>query len=136
MPEETVSRQLADRRTEHRLVWTDQKTGLQVRLVAVAYADTTVVEWTEYFRNEGKVDSPILEDVQPLDISLPRTGNGIPLILYSKGCGGMDTYALQKHPLDQLGSLHLSNEGGGKTVATIPFFDIQTGLPCHKPRPL
>ena len=126
-PEKTASRQLEGGRTEHELVWTDQKTGLRVRLTAVEYVGSPVVEWTEYFRNDGEADSPILEDVQPLDISLPLTSRNIPLVLYSKGCGGMDTYALQKHPLDQLDSLRLSNEGGGKTVATIPFFDIQTG---------
>ncbi len=126
-PEKTAIRQLDRGRTEHTLVWTDPKTGLQVRLTAIDYSGSPVVEWTEYFRNGGKVDTPILEDVQPLDISIPVTGNGIPVVLYSKGCGGMDTYALQKHPLNQLDTLHLSNEGGGKTIATIPFFDIQMG---------
>jgi alpha-galactosidase len=126
-PETTALRQLDAGRTEHTLVWTDPKTGLQVRLTAVEYAGSPVVEWTQYFRNEGKVDTPILEDVQPLDLSLPLTGNGIPIILYSNGCGGMDTYALHKYPLNQLDRLRLSNEGGGKTVTTIPFFDIQTG---------
>jgi alpha-galactosidase len=126
-PEKTATQKLDGRRTEHTLVWTDPKTGLQVRLTAVDYAGSRIVEWTEYFKNEGKVDTPILEDVQPLDTSVPITGNGIPLILYSNGCGGMDTYALQKHPLNQLDRLRLSNEGGGKTVATIPFFDIRTG---------
>ncbi len=126
-PEMTATQKLDGLRTEHTLVWTDPKTGLKVRLTAVDYAGSRVVEWTEYFKNEGKVDTPILEDVQPLDTSVPITGNGIPLILYSNGCGGMDTYALQKHPLNQLDRLRLSNEGGGKTVATIPFFDIRTG---------
>jgi alpha-galactosidase len=125
-PEKTAIRQLDGRRTEHTLVWADPKTGLQVRLTAVEYAGSSVVEWTEFFKNEGKVDTPILEDVQPLDTSMPVPGNDIPLILYSNGCGGMDTYALQKHPLNQLDRLRLSNEGGGKTIATIPFFDIRT----------
>jgi alpha-galactosidase len=126
-PEKTALRQLDAGRTEHTLVWSDPKTGLQVRLTAVEFAGSPVVEWTEYFRNEGKVDTPILEDVQPLDLSLPLNGSGIPMILYSNGCGGMDTYALHKYPLNQLDQLRLSNEGGGKTVTTIPFFDIQTG---------
>ena len=126
-PETAAMRQLDAGRTEHTLVWTDPKTGLQVRLTAVEYAGSPVVEWTEYFRNEGKQDTSILEDVQPLDLSLPLTGSGIPMILYSNGCGGMDTYALHKYSLNQLDRLRLSNEGGGKTVTTIPFFDIQTG---------
>jgi alpha-galactosidase len=125
-PEKTVIRRLDGRRTEHTLVWTDAKTGLRVRLTAVDYAGSPVVEWTEYFKNEGKADTPILEEVQPLDISVPLKSNEIPMILYSNGCGGMDTYALQKHPLNQLERLRLSNEGGGKTIATIPFFDIRT----------
>jgi alpha-galactosidase len=124
--EKTTVRQLDGGRTEHTLVWTDPKTGLQVRLTAVDFAGSPVMEWTEYFRNDGKVDTAILEDVQPLDISVPLTRNGIPMILYSNGSGGMDTYALQKHPLNQLERLRLSNEGGGKTGTTIPFFDIQT----------
>jgi alpha-galactosidase len=125
-PEKTATRELDRGRTEYVFLWTDPKTGLQVRLTAFAYAGSPVVEWTEYFKNDGKVDSPVLEDVQPLDISVPLTGQGIPVILYSKGAGGMDTYALQKHPLNQLETLRLANEGGGKTAGPIPFFDIQT----------
>jgi alpha-galactosidase len=125
-PEKTTVRQLDGGRTERTLVWTDPKTGLHVRLTAIDYAGSPVVEWTEYFKNDGNVDSPIIEDVQPLDLSVPLSGSGIPMVLYSNGCGGMDTYALQKHPLNQLDRLRLSNEGGGKTGATIPFFDIQT----------
>ncbi|MGC2403164.1 MAG: alpha-galactosidase, partial [Acidobacteriaceae bacterium] len=124
-PEKTATRELDRGRREYTLLWSDPKTGLQVRLTAVSYTGSRVVEWTEYFRNDGRLDSPILEDVQPLDISIPLTGNGIPVVLYSKGCGGMDTYALQKQKLNQLDKLRLTNEGGGKTAAAIPFFDIQ-----------
>jgi alpha-galactosidase len=126
-PEKTATRELDRRRTEYTLVWRDPKTGLQVRVAAVDYAGSPVVEWTEYFRNDGKADTPILEDVHPLDITLPLTSSAIPLILYSNGCGGMDTYALQKHPLNQLEELRLTNQSGGKTITAIPFFDIQTG---------
>ena len=83
------------------------------------------MEWTAYFKNDSKVDTPVLESIQALDTSVPVTGKEIPTIVYSTGCGGMDTYALRKQPLNQLESLSLSNEGGGKTVETIPFFDIQ-----------
>jgi alpha-galactosidase len=122
----TEIKQIDNDRTEYTVVWSDPKTGLQVRLRSVGYANSPVVEWTAYFTNSGKTDTPILEDIQPLSMSVPITGSGVPTILYSRGCGGMDTYALQKRPLNQLQSLHLSNEGGGKTGDTIPFFDIQT----------
>ncbi len=122
----TETRQLDSVRTEHIVRWTDPKTGLQVRLEALEFANSSVVEWTAYFKNEGKLDAPILEYVQALDVSFAVKGEGIPTILYSKGCGVMDTYALQKKPLNQLESFQISNESGGKTGETIPFFDVAT----------
>lgn len=126
-PKKTESRRLDSGRTEHVVTWTDPKTGLEVRLRASEFADSPVVEWTAYFKNGGKAEAPLLENVQALDISLPVSGKGIPTILYSKGCGVMDTYALQKKPLNQLESFQISSESGGKTGDTIPFFDIMTG---------
>jgi hypothetical protein len=126
-PRRTKTIQLDDIRTEHSIIWSDPKTGLQVRLEALEFANSPVVEWTAYFKNEGKADAPILEYVQALDLSFSVAGQGIPTILYSKGCGVMDTYSLQKKSLNQLESFQLSSESGGKTVDTIPFFDIMTG---------
>jgi len=125
-PRKTETKQIDSGRTEHTVLWTDPKTGLQVRLEAMEFANSPVVEWTAYFRNEGKADAPILEYVQALDVSFPVAGEGIPTVLYSKGCGVMDTYALVKKTLNQLESFQISSESGGKTGETIPFFDIRT----------
>jgi alpha-galactosidase len=125
-PKKIETKQLDGDRTEHIVIWADPKTGLQVRVSALEFANSPVVEWTAYFKNDGKVDAPILEYVQALDTQFAVTGKGIPTILYSKGCGVMDTYALQKKPLNQLESFQIASEGGGKTVEFIPFFDIQT----------
>jgi alpha-galactosidase len=125
-PKKTETRQLDNIRTEHIVRWTDAKTGLEVRVEALEFADSPVVEWKAYFKNDGKVDAPMLEYVQALDISFPVTSEGIPTLLYSKGCGVMDTYSLVKKSLNQLESFQMSSEGGGKTVDTIPFFDITT----------
>jgi alpha-galactosidase len=125
-PKKTETRQLDNIRTEHIVRWTDAKTGLEVRVEALEFANSPVVEWKAYFKNDGKVDAPMLEYVQALDISFPVTSEGIPTLLYSKGCGVMDTYSLVKKSLNQLESFQMSSEGGGKTVDTIPFFDITT----------
>jgi alpha-galactosidase len=125
-PKKTETKQLDGVRTEHSVVWTDPKSGLQVRVEAVEFANSPVVEWTVHFKNDGKAEAPILEYVQALDVSFAVAGEGIPTILYSKGCGVMDTYSLQKKPLNQLESFQLSSENGGKTVESIPFFDIVT----------
>jgi alpha-galactosidase len=125
-PRKTEKKQLDSVRTEHIVRWTDPKTGLQVRLEALEFANSPVVEWTAYFKNEGRNDAPVLEYVQALDVSFAVSGEGVPTILYSKGCGVMDTYALVKKPLNQLESFQISSESGGKTVDSIPFFDITT----------
>jgi len=125
-PKKMETRQLGSDRTEHIVIWTDPKSGLQFRVAAMEFANSAVVEWTAYFRNDGKLDTPILEYVEALDMSFAVEGSGIPTILYSKGSGGMDTYALAKKPLNQLESFQISSESGGKTSEAIPFFDILT----------
>ena len=44
-PQKTALRQLDAGRTEHTLVWSDPKTGLHVRLTAVEFAGSPLVEW-------------------------------------------------------------------------------------------
>ena len=38
--------------------------------MAVEYHDFPTVEWTLYFKNTGTADTPILEDIQALDVRL------------------------------------------------------------------
>jgi alpha-galactosidase len=45
---------------------------LVVRCVAVAYDDFPVVEWTLFFRNAGRKDTPVLSDVLALDTAIER----------------------------------------------------------------
>ena len=119
------TRSLDGARTEHVVTWTDPKTQLEVRLTALNYAGSAVVEWTLFFKNGGNADTPILEELQALDVSVPVSGGSVPALLYSRGAAGMDTYSLQRKSLNQLEDFRMSNPGGGKTGETIPFFDIR-----------
>jgi alpha-galactosidase len=118
------SRALDSARTEYSITWTDPKTALTVRVAVVEFANSSVVEWVTYFTNGGQADSPILEDVLPLSTSIAVEASRVPTVLYSRGTGGMDTYSLQKRTLNQLEAFRISNDSGGKTIDTIPFFDI------------
>jgi alpha-galactosidase len=71
-----ASRKLDDQRTEHALTYADDRTELQVRCVAVEYHDFPMVEWTAYFKNAGTSDSPMLEDIQGLDVRFERGADG------------------------------------------------------------
>jgi alpha-galactosidase len=61
-------------RTRHTLTWTDAKTGLEVRQAGVEYHDYAAVEWTVYLRNTGPAATPIVENLQALDVLLERQG--------------------------------------------------------------
>ena len=69
-----ASRKLDEHRTERTLTYTDPKTGLVLRCVGVEYGDFPTVEWTLYFKNTSDKDTPILQDIQALDIQLERPG--------------------------------------------------------------
>ena len=62
-----------DRRTEaYTLVLTDPQSKLQVECEAIVRQDFPAVEWVITFENQADQDSPILEDVQALDIEISR----------------------------------------------------------------
>ena len=71
--------------TEHTLIWTDPRTGLEVRCVAVEYHYFPTVEWTLYFRNGSSNTTAILEKIQALDIQLDRGGTGEFLLHHNVG---------------------------------------------------
>ena len=65
---ERASRKLDEHRTERSSVWTDPSTGLQVRCVGIEYDDFPTVEWVVRFKNTGAQDTPILSDIQAVDL--------------------------------------------------------------------
>lgn len=71
-PMTAADERLDANRTRRTLTWTDPKTGLEIRGVAVDYADYPAVEWTVYFKNTGTTNSPIMENLQGLDLRLER----------------------------------------------------------------
>ncbi len=84
LPQWTVkreSRRLDAQRTEHTLTYEDPDTGLVASCIAVEYHDFPTVEWTLYLENRGTTDTPILSDIQSLDIQL-RRGPGSEYVLY------------------------------------------------------
>lgn len=64
------ARPLERQRLEHTRTWSDDKSGLQVRLISTEYVGFPVVEWTVWIKNTGKADSTLVEDIQGLDCTL------------------------------------------------------------------
>ena len=60
---------LPDRRWLH-AAWTDPKSGLRVSAEVVVYKRYPAADWVLRFENTGKQDTPIIEDIQALDVTL------------------------------------------------------------------
>ena len=73
-PARRAERALDAQRQEAVVTYTDPKTGLEVRAVAVSYRDYPTVEWTGFFKNTGTTVTPILAGIQGLDTHWERGG--------------------------------------------------------------
>ncbi|MGB2821524.1 MAG: alpha-galactosidase [Phycisphaerae bacterium] len=125
-PRTHVREKIDDARTRHTITWTDERTGLIVRCVAVEYHDFPTVEWTAYFRNSGKEDTPILADLQPLDTSFSRGPKGEFLLHHHVGSvATMDDY----RPLQTLlraGQKHRFAPSSGRGSDGVwPYFNVE-----------
>ena len=69
---ERKMRILDDRRTAWTVTYSDPADGLVVRCETVEYKDYPTEEWTLYFKTTGKTDTPIIENIQSLDIRWDR----------------------------------------------------------------
>ena len=62
-----ATRALDAQRRERTRSWMDATTGLQLRLVSTEYVSFPVVEWTVWIKNNGKTDTPLIENIQGLN---------------------------------------------------------------------
>jgi alpha-galactosidase len=118
-PLERSSRDLGQSQTERILTWTDPKTGLQVRCVAIEYHDFPTVEWTLHFKN-------ILQTIQALELDLQRGTNGEFLLHHNIGspANGSD-YGPLETPLGPKAHKRIGAAGGRPTNSDWSYFNLE-----------
>jgi alpha-galactosidase len=122
-----ASRQLDAQRTEHSLTYTNPKTGLEVRCVAIAYADHPAVEWIVYFENKGTKDTPIIADVHALDTTIAVEEQPKECVIHhARGTKVvMDDFGPVDDALAPGASLKIgSSEKSTSSVNALPFFNV------------
>ena len=118
---------LDNHRTGHTLTWADKASGLEVRCVALEYADFPAVEWTVYFRNTGKKNTPILANIQAMDAQIEREAKGEFVLRYGKGdTSRADLYQPVMETLSPKIRRRLAPAGGRPTNGAFPYYNLQT----------
>lgn len=120
------SSQLDTLREQLEVTFTDPATSLQVRAVATRFKDFPAVEWVMYFKNCGTADTPILQNIQALDVSLrcPEVG---PAIHYALGSAcSINDFMPMTRVLGKRGRLELNAGGGRSSCDFLPFVNIES----------
>ncbi len=113
----------------HRTIYTDPATHLTVMADVRLYPDfPDAVDWVIRFRNDGPTDTPILENILPLDGSIPAS----PGTCVLRHARGSNNAATDFEPLEEIfgpgRSAHMESLGGDSSnTNTLPFFNLQTG---------
>lgn len=123
-----VSRSVDKARTEHTVTYTDPSTGLIICCVGVEYLDFPTVEWTLHLTNSGASDTPIIENIRPLDIEFQRGRSGEYLLHHFRGTlvTARDLEPLET-ALEPSAKLHLGSTDGRPCSTTFPYFNLNTG---------
>ncbi|MBP8122127.1 MAG: alpha-galactosidase [Caldilineaceae bacterium] len=134
LPNWTVRRetpQTADGITAETIVFTDPFSALEYRCEIMTYHDYPAVEWVVTFKNTGVVDTPILSDIQPLDVLFPLDAGAPCQVHHARGgLTQQDDFEPLETPLTfrQGGSrLKLSALTGKSSTLHLPFFNLEMG---------
>ena len=117
----------------HELTWRDRKTGLECVLEMQTFTKFPAVEWVMRFRNTGKKDTPLLEDIRPLDMpwapDKDRNWHKDETLL-RRSCGSQckpDDFQYRVDPLTAGSTIAMAAGGGRSSNAWLPFFNLQSG---------
>ena len=111
--------------TRHEITWTDPKTKLRVWAVVKLYKRYPAADWVLHFENAGKQDTPVIEDIQSLDISLGFAKDEAVL----HGLAGDDcserSFQPFARPLGAGGDFRMAPAGGRSSNGAFPFFNLE-----------
>ncbi|MBN1351228.1 alpha-galactosidase [candidate division KSB1 bacterium] len=114
-------------KTEHRLTYSDPETGLKIMCTAIQFSDYPAIEWVLEFRNDGKQDTPILEDIQAADVLLFSKAEQPFTLYHAKGSDHQkDDFAPLRTDITSDHELCFTPVGGRSSDDTgFPFFNLQ-----------
>jgi len=128
LPEWQVTQQPAPSGAEaggSRTTWRDAQTGLECRLELQEFPGFPAVEWVLYLKNTGTADTPLIEDLQPLDMAWFAAGDTHLRRSLGSPCTTTD-FAYRVDPLTRGETISTAAGGGRSSNAWLPFFNLET----------
>lgn len=117
---------LDEHRQQYTFVWNEPDGALQVRCTAVVYDDYPTVEWTVCWKNIGEVATPLLADLQGLDVSFTRARETEFLLHYADGdLTAPASYQPHVLSLEPSSRRTFSPPGGRPTFGAYPFYNVE-----------
>ncbi|MCL2814290.1 MAG: alpha-galactosidase [Oscillospiraceae bacterium] len=115
--------------------WSDPDSGLNVICIVTEYIKYPAIEWTVYLKNCGTLETPVIENIQGLDVSFEKNDKNdknekSPFVI--KTIRGDDCSASSFKPitvnLSEIGNYKSEPSGGRPTNTTaFPYFNISWG---------
>ncbi|OQA00859.1 MAG: Alpha-galactosidase [Planctomycetes bacterium ADurb.Bin412] len=128
-------RSLDQGRVQRIHTFTDPAGALEVRCEVVEYTKYPAVEWVVYFKNNSDNNTPILKDVQSMDLSFPARDDGPCVIHHAEGSNaGLTDFRPRTTVLSSPGELTIFSHGhpepvgvrgGSSSVESLPFFNVE-----------
>ncbi|MGV3614057.1 MAG: alpha-galactosidase [Fimbriimonas sp.] len=112
---------------ERAVRWSQAETGLQVTCRIWKYADFPAAEWRLEFENRGPGRSPLIENVQSLDLETSPLVTPAKLLHARGDVASVDSFAPLTDALDTDGTgVQLGPDTGRSSDRDLPFFDLTT----------
>lgn len=120
--------QLDQTRLRRTVTLQDPKTGIELRAVATIYTDTPGVDWTLYFSNHGSQDTPIIEKLNALDVTLNPGVGTTPRFYRLRGSNAaVDDWQPFEDSVEPGQRIEFAPTNGRSSETACPFFNLQYG---------
>jgi len=114
-------------RTLTTVTWAHPTNGLRLTLEAISYSDFPALDWVLWLENTGSSDSPLVENLLPLDISLAASSAAPRPYRLHRTAGGTpapDQFAAEVLNIGGADYADLGARSGRSSTKDFPFFKV------------
>lgn len=129
VPSRELLPQWQESRSADRIVYTEKNSGLEIGVQLRRFADFPALDWVIELHNGGSDDTPIIENILPLDFKWMTPGDDAMMLHHAKGslCQ-MDDFLPLSDLAGNVVNPHLSFAplSGRSSDGPLPFFNLQS----------